>query len=296
MLFVWSVALFLFAAATDGGAMQSASPTAPATTWRSPASIPLPHVCVQRFGGSRAAKARPTYITVAYGEGPPREIGSVVSKELKCFELAPGPFTVRFNSNSVSSPPAAADAPEVCGERITSSAMRTGWIGAWLIGQPGTPAGCPWSLNMVRGVGALPTLDPRPTQMTEKDFVVLPAIASYAEARRVAGAAARGLGLKVDLRRARPDGHGGLIFSAADCKANDWDYPCYVARGRYDDGAYVSIDEAARFFDDEEEGYLVILASGPKGDPLAQAVAKKALALFPAAELRTDAVSEACIH
>ena len=83
---------------------------------------------------------------------------------------------------------------------------------------------------------------------------------------------------------------------AADCRSNDWDYPCYVTRGRWDDGAYVSVDEAYRFFDGEERGYLVILASGPKGNPLAQAVVEEAQALLPAAELRTDDVSEGCVH
>ncbi|HSS01814.1 MAG TPA: hypothetical protein VLM79_32375 [Kofleriaceae bacterium] len=87
-----------------------------------------------------------------------------------------------------------------------------------------------------------------------------------------------------------------ITMAGIRSKANDWDYPCYVTRGRSDDGAYVSLDEAERFFDFEERGYLVILASGPKGDPLAQAVAEKARALFPAVELRTDDVSEGCIH
>ena len=82
----------------------------------------------------------------------------------------------------------------------------------------------------------------------------------------------------------------------ADGKANDWGYPCYVTRGRDDDGAYVSVDEAGRFFDAEEEGYLVILGSGPKDDPSTRAVAEKARPLFPSAEIRTDDVWQGCIH
>jgi hypothetical protein len=104
------------------------------------------------------------------------------------------------------------------------------------------------------------------------------------------------LGLKLDLRRARSDGHGGLTFSPADCKANDWGHPCYVARGRDDDGAYVSIDDARRFFEGEEQGYLVILGSGPKNDPSTRALEEKARTLFPSAEVRTDDVWQGCIH
>ena len=132
--------------------------------------------------------------------------------------------------------------------------------------------------------------------MVEKDFVVLPAIASYTEAHLVARTAARRLGLKLDLRRARPDGYGRLTFPPADCKANDWVYPCFVSRGRQDDGTYVSVDVADRFFDAEARGYLVILGSGPKDDPSTRALAEKARSLFPLAELRTDDVWQGRIH
>ena len=241
-------------------------------------------------------KARPTYVTVGYGGRPQEEIGSVVAKELKCFELAGGTFTVQLNSNSVARASAAEPTREACGDRIDVSGLRTGWIEVSLNGRPGTPVGCPWTVTSKRGYGPLPTIPPRPAEMAEKDFVVLPAIASYAEARRVASSAARRLGLKLDLRRARPDGHGGLTFSPVDCEANDWEHPCYVSRGRDDDGAYVSVDEARRFFDAEEQGYLVILGSGPKNDPSTRAVGEKARALFPSAEVRTDDVWQGCIH
>lgn len=220
----------------------------------------------------------------------------MVEKELKCFELAGGSFRVQLKSNSAARASTGEPAPETCGDRIDVSGMRTGWLEVSLNGRPGTPVGCPWTVTSKRGYGPLPTILPRPAEMAEKDFVVLPAIASYAEARRVASTAARRLGLKLDLRRARPDGHGGLTFSPADCKANEWEHPCYVARGRYDDGAYVSVDEARRFFDGEDQGYLVILGSGPKNDPSTRAVAEKARALFPSAEVRTDDVSLGCIH
>jgi hypothetical protein len=220
----------------------------------------------------------------------------VVGKELKCFELVGGSFRVQLNSNSAVRASTAESAREACGDRIDVSRLLTGWLEVSLNGRPGTPVGCPWTVTSKRGYGPLPTIPPRPAEMAEKDFVVLPAIASYAEARRVASTAARRLGLKLDLRRARPDGHGGLTFSPADCQANDWEHPCYVARGRDDDGAYVSVDEARRFFDGEDEGYLVILGSGPKNDPSTRAVAEKAQALFPAAEVRTDDVWMGCIH
>jgi hypothetical protein len=297
MFAVWSVALVLFAAvpaAKDGGSLPAMAPPVPAAPATSARPVASPHLCVRRSGGSRATKARPTYITVGYGGRPQDSIGSVVSKELKCFELAGGSFTVQLNS--VARAAAAAPEQEACGDRIEVSGLSTGWIEVTVTGRPGTPVGCPWSVTSRRGHGPLPTLAPRPAEMVEKDFVVLPAIPSYADARRVASAAARRLGLKLDLRRARSDGHGGLTFSPADCEANDWEHPCYVARGRDDDGVYVSVDEARRFFDAEKQGYLVILASGPKNDPPIRAAAERAQALFPSAEVRTDDVWQGCIH
>ena len=85
--------------------------------------------------GAERQKRVPRTVTVAYGGEPPSEIGSAVSKELKCFELAPGPFTVRFDSDGVYEPPSnrgGARSLQETGSR--SSAMRAGWIGAWLLG------------------------------------------------------------------------------------------------------------------------------------------------------------------
>ena len=219
----------------------------------------------------------------------------MMSKELKCFALPSGSFSVQLNNHSLAS--VSPDAPErdVCANRIAISGMQAGWFEVSLHGRGGKP-GCPWAITSKIGSGPLPTIAPRKAEMVEKDFVVLPAIASYTEAHRIARTAARRLGLKLDLRRARPDGYGRLTFPLADCQANDWAYPCFVSRGREDDGTYVSVDVAERFFDAEARGYLVILGSGPKGDPSTRALAEKARSLFPLAELRTDEVWRGCIH
>ena len=132
---------------------------------------------------------------------------------------------------------------------------------------------------MVRGIGQLADPRPRPSQMTEKDFVVLPAIASYCgSSRRGAGAAARRLGLKLDLRRARPDGHGGLdLFPPPTARSNDWELPLLRdPRPTATTAPTSASTRPRRFFDAEERGYLVILASDSKGNPLAQAVVERA--------------------
>lgn len=219
----------------------------------------------------------------------------MMSQELKCFLVPSGSFSVQLNSHSLASASRNAPAADVCANRIEVSGLRAGWIQVSLHAQGGKP-GCPWTTRSKVGAGPLPTIPPRKAEMVEKDFVVLPAIASYTEAHRVARTAARRLGLKLDLRRARPDGYGRLTFSPADCKANARVYPCFVSRGRQDDGPYISVDLADRFFDNEASGYLVILGSGPKDDPSTRALAEKARSLFPLAELRTDDVWQGTIH
>ena len=219
----------------------------------------------------------------------------MMSNELKCFPVPSGSFSVQLNNHSLASGSLAAPAPDVCANRIEVSGLRAGWIHVSLHDQGGKP-GCPWTIRSKVGAGPLPTIAPRRAEMVEKDFVVLPAIASYTEAHQIARTAARRLGLKLDLRRARPDGYGRLTFPAADCKANNRAYPCFVSRGRQDDGTYVSVDVADRFFDNEARGYLVILGSGPKDDPATRALAEKARSLFPLAELRTDDVWQGGLH
>ena len=44
------------------------------------------------------------------------------------------------------------------------------------------------------------------------------------------------------------------------CEENGWDYPCYVARGRYDDGAYLSVEPSAAY-DGLKAGYFVVIAA-----------------------------------
>lgn len=132
-------------------------------------------------------------------------------------------------------------------------------------------------------------------ETAEKDFVVLPPVSSYAVALRTARAAAAHLRLRFELRDSRPDGHGGLTFPPTVCEDNGWDFPCYVTRGRFDDGLYVSIDESS-VVDSEVPGYVVVLASGPKDDPDTRALLERARAAFPAVELRTARIYQGCIH
>jgi hypothetical protein len=228
---------------------------------------------------------RPVGFSLTRGAGKRLASGQIGDDENKCVDVAPGAVTLELDL-----PATEIAASRPCRRKATWQA-RIGHPLQLFVSRPrlGGDERCPW----VFGGGE----DEEPVgDDVEKDFVVLPAVESYSAARKLASNAVVHLGLKLDLRDAKSDGRGGLTFSRATCAANDWDYPCFVARGRYDDGAYVSIDEVRRFSAFSGPGYLVILASGRRGDRVAREVLEKAHGFFPKAAITTDKVSHRCIH
>jgi hypothetical protein len=79
------------------------------------------------------------------------------------------------------------------------------------------------------------------------EFVIVKSTADYKEAARFAAEASRRLGLPLKLRDLRPTVKGGLSFPKGVCEENGWESPCYLARGRYDDGSYVSIEHTSGY-------------------------------------------------
>ena len=98
--------------------------------------------------------------------------------------------------------------------------------------------------------------------IVRKSFVVIKATPSYAEARALAVAAAERLAIRLDLRELVPDATVGLTFSQDACASEFGEFPCYVPRGRWDDGVYLSVEHSSSYEGFEEGLYVVVLASG----------------------------------
>ena len=49
----------------------------------------------------------------------------------------------------------------------------------------------------------------------------------------------------------------GLSFSSKQCEENGWDYPCYISRGRYDDGEFVTKWQQMRLYELDENGEIL---------------------------------------
>ena len=133
--------------------------------------------------------------------------------------------------------------------------------------------------------------------MVRKHFVILKATPSYAEARAVAVAAAERLAIRLDLRELVPDVSVGLTFSQDACASEFGAFPCYVPRGRWDDGVYLSVEHSSSYEGFEEGLYVVMLASGSapgSDDRRGPCAARKAST--PTLTVKTAPVYLGCIH
>ena len=136
------------------------------------------------------------------------------------------------------------------------------------------------------------TAEERP--YVNKNFVIIISTKSYTAAKTVAVEAASKLKLKLNLRGLKPNKGIGLTQTTKECEGNGWDYPCYVSRGRYDDGEFVTIDYSDAFKGFAKGYYIVTSASGDA------ASIKKALIkvkqLYKTAYAKQTEVYIGCLH
>jgi len=140
---------------------------------------------------------------------------------------------------------------------------------------------------------------PSPSQDSEvvrKSFVIIKATPSYTEARALAAAAAERLAIRLDLRELAPAPELGLTFSKESCTAEFGEYPCYVPRGRWDDGVYLSVEHSSSYEGFEEGLYIVVLASGAPRDRTIAAAVRRAKGAYPDVSVKTAPVYLGCIH
>jgi hypothetical protein len=128
------------------------------------------------------------------------------------------------------------------------------------------------------------------------EFVIVKSTTDYKEAGRLATEASKRLHLPLKLRDLRPTAKGGLSFPKSVCEENGWDTPCYVARGRYDDGFYVSIEHTSGYPEFKPGLYVVMVASARQGSESIKDVTRLAREIFPDAYSRIAQVYMGCIH
>ncbi len=247
-------------------------------------------VCVERSIEKIDAEARPLFVFIGPSVESMRARGPLGEGKKVCAEVPAGAFAADVRM----SPDERTPASELCSSPLRLHLAPEVFLHLSVIrSTPTASRQCPWT--RVYSIDD-PTV-PRINDVADADFVILPAEASYDKARELAESAAARLGLRLDLRGALPDGHGHLTFSKVECEAKHSSYPCFVARGALDAGSYVSVEDGSRLAPCGPTGYVVVIASGPKGDASVRATLHKAQKLFPAAGIVTDeVVTLGCIH
>lgn len=128
----------------------------------------------------------------------------------------------------------------------------------------------------------------------KKSFLIILSSKNYTEAKKLAVEAASKLNLKLDLRALKPNKESGLSFNAKECEGNGWDYPCYVSRGRYDDGEFVTIDYSDAFDGFAKGYYIVSTASG--NAKLVKTALAKVKKLYKTAYTKQTEIYIGCMH
>ena len=129
-----------------------------------------------------------------------------------------------------------------------------------------------------------------------KEFVIVGSAGTFAEATRLASDASIALGLMKDLRGLAENKEIGLTFPKEECARNNWDYPCYLPRGRFDDGIWVSVEHSTGYKGFSRGLYIVIAASASVGDPMIKIALQRAKKEYPKAYAKRAPVYMDCIH
>lgn len=129
-----------------------------------------------------------------------------------------------------------------------------------------------------------------------KKVLILKSTQSYEEALKTAKLVSEKLMTQLDLRGLSPNKELGLSFSEADCQNDGWDFPCYVARGRYDDGIFVSIEFSSAYTGFAKGYYIVVLQTATKETAELNDTLIKAKKVVSDAYIKTTPVYMGCMH
>lgn len=129
----------------------------------------------------------------------------------------------------------------------------------------------------------------------EVSFVLVRSTSSYADALRFAKRASTDLGIPLDLRGLIHDPRHGLTWPRDECEKDPlYPFPCYVARGRWDPGRYLSIERSDAYGSLKPGLFIVVAASGDPSEM--KSVAAEIRAHVPDAYVKTEEVYFGCMH
>ena len=125
-------------------------------------------------------------------------------------------------------------------------------------------------------------------------FCIILSTKSYAEAKTFAETASKQTSIKLDLRSLSPIKKEGLTMPKKDCEENGFEYPSYVARGRSDNGEYISIEYSNAYTEFAKGYYIVVASSGDKKK--CNSTLLKVKKIYKTAYLKESLVYVGCMH
>ena len=108
--------------------------------------------------------------------------------------------------------------------------------------------------------------------------------------------ASKNLKFKLDFRGLNSDKTLGLTSNKTACEEEGFDYPCYVPRGRWNNGVYISIEYSSGYEGFKSDYYVVIAASGEKNDQSLKEKLPFIKKIVPDAYLKNSKVYMGCVH
>ena len=138
-----------------------------------------------------------------------------------------------------------------------------------------------------------PELDP----MIPVGFLIIRSTPDYDEALRVATEAAAKLGIRLDLRGLVHDPVHGLTWPPDVCEKDPhYPFPCYIARGRFDSGVYLSVERSDAYRTFKPGFFIVVAATGEPHSSEIQSSLTLARSVYPDAYVKREKVYHGCMH
>lgn len=132
----------------------------------------------------------------------------------------------------------------------------------------------------------------------KKDFLIITSTKNYQNALQTAQKAAKALNMKLDLRGLvkTNDTLIGLSLPSDTCMKYSEDSVCYIARGRWDDGTYISI-ECSNAYESFAKGYyIIVVGSADNKSTELKTTLKSVKIKYPSAYIKTSKVYMCCMH
>lgn len=135
-----------------------------------------------------------------------------------------------------------------------------------------------------------------PNAFVKKGFLIVASCVTLKEAKAIAETAALKTGIPFHDEKLEQTERGNVSFPASDCEADGFEYPCYVARGRYDDGEYISIEYSDAYEGFKTGYFIVIAASYAEKHKDLKTTQHKVRKFYPSAYIKNSKVYIGCMH